>query len=56
MMLIEIEENGGFINTILMKDSLGNVNLPAVVLLFGLPLMGFITICFIFNKKPSNNY
>ena len=40
-----------------MKDSFGNVNFPALFILFGIPLMSFVAICCIFGrKKPSSSY
>ena len=51
---MEIEANGGYLNTFLMKDSNGNVNFGALAIVFGIPLMTFIAMCCIMGRKGDD--
>ncbi len=59
MLLEELDENGGLINTLLMKDDKGSINYQAVTIVFALPILTCIGICFIFlkgdNTQSANN-
>lgn len=37
-----------------MKDSKGNVSYTAIMMIFGLPLMTFIGVCFILTRKGDD--
>jgi hypothetical protein len=54
-MINEIEENGGVFNTLLMKDEHGNPNVPAVIVVFALPVLTCISLCFIFMKSDNTH-
>ena len=54
MMQQEIEEQGGIVNTLLMKDEYGNINIPAVIIVYALPTFTCIGVCLIFMKGESH--
>lgn len=55
VMLTEIEENGGWLNTFLMKDDKGNINYPVVIIVYAIPLFTIVGVCIICMKGDDTD-
>jgi hypothetical protein len=55
-MLEMIEEYGGWVNTFLMKNEQGELNFGAVLLLFGVPLLLLLTLCFLIKASLADGH
>ena len=55
MMKEEIEENGGVLNTLMMKDEDGKVNVMLVVMVYAIPLTTLSCVCFILLRRKEED-